>query len=49
MFKSKEIKFITIQEFNKHLTFCRKYRDIVYAKRKFGDKYLIANIVVPLG
>lgn len=48
MFKSKEVKFISIQEFNKHLTFCKKYRDIVYEARKFGEKYLVANIVVDI-
>ena len=44
MYKSKEVKFITIEEFNKHLAYVKKYRDIVYEPRKQGEKYLVANL-----
>ncbi len=48
MYKSKEVKFITIEEFNKHLAYVKKYRDVVYEPRKQGEKYLIANIVIDI-
>lgn len=45
-YKSKSIKFITIEEFNKHLTFCKKNRVIVYGPHVNGQYCDIANIEV---
>lgn len=46
MFKSKNVKFINIEEFNKHLAFVKKYRGVVFEPRQSHDKYFRANIVI---
>ena len=46
MFKCKNIKFITIEEFNKHLAFCKKNRVVVFEPHKQGQYCNIANIEI---
>lgn len=46
LYKSKKIKFISINEFNKHLAFCKSSRYIKYEPRKIPGEYLEANLVV---
>lgn len=46
MFKSKKIKYITLEEFNEHLAYCKKYKNIVYGERKQFDSPITANLVV---
>lgn len=48
MYKSKNVKFINIEEFNKHLAYCKKYKEIVYSPRKIGTECYIANIVIDI-
>lgn len=46
MYRSRKIVFITIEEMNKRLLFCKQYRTIKYEKRQSNEKYMVANIEV---
>lgn len=46
MYRGKKIVFINVNEFNKHLLYVKKYRNIVYGPRENGASYLEANIEV---
>ena len=48
MFKCKNIKFITIEEFNKHLAFCKKNRVVVFEPHQQGQYCNIANIEIDI-
>lgn len=48
MYKSKNVKFITIEEFNRHLAYCKKYKEIVFEPRVIGSACYIANIVIDI-
>lgn len=46
-FSSKNIKFLSdYKEFNKHLVFCKKYRNIVFEKRKRCENSFVANLEI---
>lgn len=45
-FSSKNIEFLDYKDFNKHLEFCKKYRNIVFEKRKKCESALVANLEV---
>ena len=44
--KQKAIKFVSLEEFNEHLLFCKKYRVIKCEERKPFENNLIANLIV---
>ena len=46
MYRSKTVKYISIEEFNKHLAYVKKYKGIVYEPRILGSPCYIANIVI---
>lgn len=46
MYRSRTIRFITIEEMNKRLLFCKNYRNIKFEHRLPKENYLTANIEV---
>lgn len=46
MYRKKKINFITLEEFNQHLEYCKKYKKIIYGERKPFDNPIHANLVV---
>lgn len=48
MYRGKNIKFITIDEFNEHLAYCKRNRKIIFEPRKKAEHALIANLVIDI-
>lgn len=48
MYKSKNVKFVTIEEFNKHLAYCKKHKIIKLEPRKIPGDFLEANLVIDI-
>ena len=48
MFRGKRVRFISIEEFNTHLAYCKKYKQIVFGPRELGTECYIANLVVDI-
>lgn len=47
-YRSKTIKFISIEEFNKHLAFCKKNRVVIYEPYQKGQYCNTANIEIDI-
>ena len=45
-FSQKKIKYVTLKEFNEHLSYCHKYKNIVFTDRKKFSNPLEANLVI---
>lgn len=48
MYRSKNVKFITIEEFNKHLAYVKKFRNVVFKKREIPGDPMEANVIIDI-
>lgn len=45
-FSQKKIKYVTLKEFNEHLAYCKKYKNIIFGERERFGRPIDANLVI---